>query len=80
MFLRSLARWRGEGGEREGRGEQEGVSVVLDQLCKLRSELDHAALMIENYEQSQEEKNQQLRHLQVCSTFLTCSQLCSSSQ
>ena len=56
------------------------MGIVLDQLCKLRSELDHAALMIENYEQSQEEKNQQLRHLQVHSTFLTCSQLCSSSQ
>ena len=56
------------------------MGIVLDQLCKLRSELDHAALMIENYEQSQEEKNQQLRHLQVHSTFLTSSQLCSSSR
>ena len=58
--------------------EQEGVGIVLDQLCKLRSELDHAALMIENYEQSQEEKNQQLRHLQVKHLRNVCCQLCSS--
>lgn len=41
------------------------MEARTEEIDRLKSELDHAAALIDNYEQAREEKNRELLHLKV---------------